>query len=352
VPPVTRAYVVCQTLGWTAYAVSGSLLNLLFGRGLSAAMVATLVSGCALAALGTHRLRAEAHRRGWFGLRVRALVPRLLAAAVTVAVAVELAVWAIGLHVTRVYSLATSTPAVMVATTLNWVFVLVLWTSLYAGVQFFRRYRAAEIRRLELEVAAREAQLRALSAQIHPHFLFNALNSLRALVSEDPGRARDLITGLSELMRYALHAGRRESVLLAEELAVVEDYLALEGARFEDRLRWTVAADPALGALRIPPMALQTLVENAVKHGIAHLPEGGTVSVEARRDGGRLRLTVRNPGRLAAARDGGVGLDNVRERLRLRHGAGASLALAEDGAGGVVAVLDLPADAGATGDAR
>ena len=131
---------------------------------------------------------------------------------------------------------------------------------------------------------------------------------------------------------------------LAEELAVVEAYLRLESARFEDRLRWTMDAPDGVRAALIPPMVLQSLVENAVKHGIATRPEGGTVAITAGREGGSLRLRVRNPGRLAPARDGAIGLANVEQRLSLRYGIGAGLTLAQQ-AGDVVAEITLPLEA-------
>ena len=143
-------------------------------------------------------------------------------------------------------------------------------------------------------------------------------------------------------MRYALQAGRRERVSLAEELGIVEAYLRLEAARFETRLRWKIEMPGELGGAMLPPMVVQTLVENAVKHGIATVPEGGTVLVSVKRDQSSLRVRVTNPGRLVARRNGGIGLANVEQRLRLRYGADASLALTSGEAGGVVAELVMP----------
>jgi signal transduction histidine kinase len=343
--PLTRAYVVCQLIGWTAYAIMGLVITGAFTP-LGTGLAMTTVFGSALGGFGTHLFRGVIHRRRWLELGMRGLLPRLLGGALVVALAVELGVWMFGLYATRVYTWKSSTPAIMTATAFNWAFTIILWTSLYTGVHFFQRYRLGEIRRLQLEVAARDAQLSALNAQIHPHFLFNALNSLRALIPEDPARARDLVTELAELMRYALQAERRERVPLAEELAVVEGYLRLEAARFEDRLRWRIDAGDDVRRTLIPPMVLQTLVENAVKHGIASLPEGGTVVVSGRCEGTSVRLRVTNPGRLAMAREGGIGLANVEQRLRLRYDGRSSLTLAQDGEGEVVAEIVLPAETG------
>jgi hypothetical protein len=341
VPRASRVYVIAQLTGWAIYAAFGVLFTRIF-NGLNAGVASAVIVGCTLGALGSHQIRRTSHANRWWDLPVSALIPRLAGAAIVTAIAVELLVWAYGLFVVHVYTISSSTPGVMVVTTFNWAFIMLLWTALYAGVTFFQRYRHAEIRRLQLEVAARDAQLQTLHAQIHPHFLFNSLNSLRALIAEDPARARDLVSGLAELMRYALQAGRREQVPLAEEMAVVEGYLQLEGARFEDRLRWSLDVPQDCRALMLPPMMLQTLVENAVKHGVAMREEGGDVQVFARLAAQRLELVVRNPGRLGPAREGGIGLANVRERLRLRHGAHASVTLTQASEDVVETLLVLP----------
>lgn len=246
-----------------------------------------------------------------------------------------------GIYLTGAFTWKSSTPGVLFATSMNWIFTILLWTAIYTGVRFFRRWRDSEIRRLQLEVLARDAQLDALNAQIHPHFLFNALNVLRSMIAEDPALARDLVTELSELMRYALLAARRERVTLSEELEVVESYLKIESARFAERLRWRIDADESVRPATLPPMLLQTLVENAVKHGIAAEEHGGEVRVSATRDGDRVRLTVTNPGRLGGPGDTRIGLANSRERLRLLYGERAALTL-EERDRFVVAEITLP----------
>ena len=218
-----------------------------------------------------------------------------------------------------------------------------MWTAIFVGSHWFTRWRDSEIQRLRLEVLAREAQLDVLTSQLQPHFLFNAMNVLRALIPENPARARELVTELSDLMRYALQAGRRERVTLEEELAAVESYLRVESARFEERLRWHVDAAPEVRDRLLPPMLLQALVENAVKHGIAASLEGGEVRVSAVLQDGQVRLRVTNPGQLGGAGDTRIGLANAQERLRLLYGDRAALRLAA--ADGVVAAeVTLPAE--------
>jgi LytS/YehU family sensor histidine kinase len=306
-------------------------------------MDATLLVSVVVAGLVSHGWREVILARGWLSLDGKRLLPRLAAGVVVTALVVEVLVWMVGLHLTHAYTMGTSTPAIMFATTFNWIFTFLLWTAIYIGVHWFLRWRDSEIQRLRLEVLARDAQLDVLTAQIQPHFLFNAMNVLRALIHENPERARELVTELSDLMRYALQAGRRERVTLDEELAVVESYLRVESARFEERLRWAIDIDAAVRERLLPPMMLQMLVENAVKHGIAASDVGGQVVVSAGHTNGAVWMRVTNPGRLGSQGGTRIGLANARERLRLLYGERATLQLrAHDGL--VTAEVTLPAE--------
>ena len=185
----------------------------------------------------------------------------------------------------------------------------------------------AEKGAMELAVLAREAELRALKAQVHPHFLFNSLNSISSLTASDPARAREMCVLLAEFFRRSLAFGDKGSVPLSEELEVARTYLAIEGHRFGSRLVVEEAIEPAGAACAVPPLLLQPLVENAIRHGIATCTEGGVLRLAARTEDGRLHMTVENPfDPDAPARPGvGLGLSNVRGRLRARYGDAARL---------------------------
>jgi len=221
-----------------------------------------------------------------------------------------------------------ATFAYFVGTTL----ALVLWSAGWAGARALRRARQAELARLKAEAERQGMELELLRARLNPHFVFNALNNLRALIHEDPARARDLVTRLSNTLRQALEHNPRGCVTLAEELAVVDDYLGIEGVHYEQRLRVRrCIAEDALPAT-LPPMSLQLLVENAIKHGIAAAPGGGELEVQARLEGRILRIEVANPGRLRKATGRrGVGLAYLRAQLERMELPGA-LALEEEGA--------------------
>ena len=185
--------------------------------------------------------------------------------------------------------------------------------------------RRAEQHSMELSILAREAELRALRAQVHPHFLFNSLNSISALVTTDPLRAREMCILLAEFFRKTLALGDKPGVSLEEELSVARTYLAIEGLRLGTRLSVEEAVDDGARGLRLPPLLLQPLVENAVRHGIATRPEGGVLRIEARTDGQRVHISVENPfDPDAPHRPGaGVGLANVRRRLLAGYGDNA-----------------------------
>lgn len=187
-----------------------------------------------------------------------------------------------------------------------------------------KHYRDIELRRL-----VSQAELRALQAQIHPHFLFNALNTLYGVIPKQAQSARQTVLNLADILRYFLASGKNY-IPLEEELKIVRAYLDLEQLRLGDRLRAKVEADPETLSLPIPVLSVQPLVENAVKHGVSTKAEGGEVAVRARLDGDQLEVTVTDTGSgfPGSGGDGhGVALDNVRKRLQLCYGASADLSI-------------------------
>jgi two-component system, LytTR family, sensor histidine kinase AlgZ len=213
--------------------------------------------------------------------------------------------------------------------------------------------RAAEARALQTSVLARDAELKALKAQINPHFLFNSLNSISALTSINPEKAREMCILLAEFLRMTLGLGEKVVVPLREELELLQRFLAVEKVRFRERLRVQAYADTQAQACLVPPLILQPLVENAVVHGIANLPEGGTLQISADCSGGWLHISIDNSVDPDAppSRKGGMGLANVRQRLEARYGKDASLrTTAEEDRFRVWLVIpaetsDLPSDA-------
>jgi len=205
----------------------------------------------------------------------------------------------------------------------NGLFAL-LFAVMFAGIGYAMHFyrvsleRARVVERIRAELA--QAELRALRAQVHPHFLFNTLNSIASLITVNPAEAEDTTTRLADIFRYVLTASRRDTVPLAEELAFVRDVLRIERVRFGERLKIEESIEPGLEQAPVPSLLLQPVVENAVKYGVSSRAEGGTVSITARREGGRLLLEVRDDGPGMAASTAppgtGFGLASVRDRLR------------------------------------
>lgn len=185
----------------------------------------------------------------------------------------------------------------------------------------------AEIRVQETSILARDAELKALKAQVNPHFLFNSLNSISALTSIDPAKAREMCILLAEFLRMTLGLGEKASVPLSEELAMLHRYLAIEKVRFGSRLQIEEDLQPESKSAHLPPLLLQPLVENAVMHGIANLPDGGLVRISSQSQNGRVSLAIENTFDPDAtpARKSGLGLRNVRDRLEARYGKDANM---------------------------
>jgi LytS/YehU family sensor histidine kinase len=190
----------------------------------------------------------------------------------------------------------------------------------------------AEARVLQASILAREAELKALKAQVNPHFLFNSLNSISALTSSDAPRAREMCVLLGDFLRRTLGLGEKSAIPLEEELSLVRAFLAVEKIRFGARIQMEENVEKEALEIQIPPLLLQPLVENAVAHGIANLVEGGWIKLDAHCGGGNLSITIENnfdpdaPPR----RRGGVGLANVRQRLLARYGERASFVVKTD----------------------
>ena len=213
------------------------------------------------------------------------------------------------------------------------VLIYLLWVASYYVIITMETSQKAEQRATEARVLARDSELRALKAQINPHFIFNSLHSISALTSIDPGKARDMCISLADFLRATLGMGEKTSIALSEELDLVHRYLTVEKVRFGSRLRMEDSVDEAALNCIIPPLLLQPLVENAIVHGIAHLPEGGWIKLQAHAEEGSLTISVENnfDPDYKSKRKSGIGLANVRERVETRYGkSGTFTAKAEN----------------------
>lgn len=200
--------------------------------------------------------------------------------------------------------------------------LVALWLLLYMVWNFIEKNRTDQQQKFNFENTVKELELKTIKSHINPHFIFNSLNSIRALVDENPKRARKAITELSNILRSSMHAEKLETVPLHKELDIVKDYLALEQMRFEERLKVEIKVDEDTLDQPVPPMMLQTLVENAIKHGISKSINGGYVKICSDFTGDNHELVVQNSGQLnGIVNNDGFGIKSAQDRLRfLYHG--------------------------------
>ena len=346
VPAPSALYWRLQLIGWTLYFGFNLAVFSAFSKFSLDLVSITLVIVLTMMVL-THGLRYHIRANSWELLPPVPLLGRLLLINGLLAVLSQLIIWAVLHWVVR--PAPNGNPqgvGQFIGYAFNVNFVLWLWSGFYFGWHYLRRYQQAEVDKWRLTAAVREAEMRTLKAQINPHFLFNGLNNIRALVTENPARARDMMTHLSDLLRYSIQLSSAEQVPLGRELEVVEHYLQLEALQLEERLNYRLDVDPAALDVLVPPMTLQLLVENAIKHGLAPRPEGGSIQLTAQLDGaGQLHVSVRNTGCYQPLPNhGGVGVRNARERLALLFGDTAQLDIDNDPTqpNTVVAHLRLP----------
>ncbi|MGK5036601.1 sensor histidine kinase [Janthinobacterium sp. LB3P118] len=341
-PLLTRInwYWTFQLAGWGAL----TLFNSVYGGSSQLRIVVTIACWGSLGGLLlSHLWHGVLRRRGWAanGLRWKRILPSLALLA-----AIQTASVTAAFHVMYPPDVLRGL-AWLPGALLFWFGVFLTWTVFYFTALSLRRATHLEAETLRLQLHGREAALRALQAQVNPHFFFNSLNSVRALIFEDREAAAYMIDQLANLMRHALQSSQHATVPLSTELDAVRAYLAIEECRFEDRLRVSFAIEisaPELEHVRVPPMALQTLVENAVKYGVETNADGGDISITAQRSAGMdaLQIEVANTGELRnASGSTGIGLRNARQRLQLACGEHASLELRQQ-AGWVYATIHLP----------
>ena len=222
--------------------------------------------------------------------------------------------------------------------------IIVLWIAVYFSIIHTQNLRRREVDNLRLQNALQSAQLSNLRSQLNPHFLFNALNNIKSLVREDGEKAREMISSLTDILRYSLNSGMSQMVTVQEEISFVKEYLDLEHLHMEERLRYEINLDEHARQCRIPPMMIQMLVENAIKHGISQLPGGGNIAVDVAPVEGLLEIRVSNTGHLSAPsrQDGnGLGILNIKSRLKMMYGENSAFDIRENRER-VIATLTMP----------
>ncbi len=336
-----RIYWSLQIGGWLLYAIVQIISSGVVSGGVNSKRLIFLLYEAFLCLMVTHGFRYFLKRWKWLFLSMPNLIPRIL-----------VSVFALGfliyfLRVPMSILLGLFDPVIAFSTerilglTSVYAVIFFLWSVLYFTYHFFDQYNKS----IKYEASMIEIELNNLKSQLNPHFIFNALNSIRALVDENPAKSKQAINQLSNILRSSLASDKKGLTTFDDELKIVKDYLGLESIRFEERLRTEFEIHPDSQKFLVPPLMIQTLVENGIKHGVSKLTQGGIVQVKTFVNNGQLKIHIRNSGHLingAYKSKSGLGLENTIQRLKLIYGDEASFRIFNESDNFVLTEIIIP----------
>ena len=298
--------------------------------------------------LFTHLLRRIIRKNNWLNLPLKNTIPRILIASVITGAVIYAFVFAAS-YIAGTARHEEFNIARPIAGVVNLGGITLLWCLIYFIVHYMENYKKKEIESLIWEAAVKDYELRTLKSQLNPHFMFNAMNSIRALIEEDPESAKIAITKLSNILRYSLQMERMERVPLEDEIETVKNYLDLERIRFEDRLKYKLDIDKSSEKIEIPPMMIQTLIENGIKHGVSKQTKGGEIQLKSKiqstPNGSKLKIEIRNSGHFSEEQlknSSGFGVNNTKHRLNLLFGEKANFSIKNENGDTVLAEVEIP----------
>jgi two-component system, LytTR family, sensor kinase len=338
-----NVYWISQISGWSLYFLINAAAIAIFSefnQDRAAILLFLMFTGLIL----THLYRNKVKKKNWISLPLKKLIPLILIASVVMGTLMYVPYFLLN-YFLEIYPMEGGIPGTLFLGILNTSSIIFFWSLIYFSVHVFENYKLAEIESYVWEAAVKDFELKTLKSQLNPHFMFNAMNSIRALIEEDPAMAKVALTRLSNILRYSLKIERTETVPLEEEIQTVKDYLMLEQIRFEERLNYNLNIDPKSAKIEIPPMMIQTLVENSIKHGISKCTKGGSVSVDTLINDSRLFIKITNTGQVdpeALKHSQGFGVSNTRHRLSLIYGEKSSFSIHNEGPENVSAEIVIP----------
>lgn len=337
-----RLYWMLQIGGWLLYAGAqiGSAVSLAPGGTSATRIVFLLVEGMICLAV-THAFRVFLNRKKWLYLGMGRLIPLVLVSVMVLGLAVYFLRLPVSLMLGLFDGDVAFDPNRIAVFTLIYALIIFVWSVLYFTYHYFERYSKS----LRYEASMIEIELNNLKSQLNPHFIFNALNSIRALVDENPAKSKQAINQLSNILRTSLASDKKGLTKFDDELKVVKDYLGLESIRFEERLKTEFNIHPESANFLVPPLMIQTLVENGIKHGVSKLTAGGVIQVRTSVESGRLKIQIRNSGHLingTKRNKRGLGLKNTMQRLKLIYGDEASFRIANENDTFVLTEIIIP----------
>jgi hypothetical protein len=338
-----RLYWSLQIGGWLLYAlfqIIGS--RIAFGGEWANTNRIIFLSCEALACLFlTHALRQFINKWRWFNLGMVRLIPRVVLSVFSLAVALYLIRILISFPLGQYRGEIALDPVRFIGLTTVFAVIFFIWSVLYFVYNYFERYNKS----LKLEASVKEIELSNLKSQLNPHFIFNAMNSIRALIDENPEKSKQAVNQLSNILRSSLATGKKGLTRFEDELKIVKDYIGLEQIRFEERLKAVFEIDDESLDFLVPPLMVQTLVENGIKHGISKLTKGGSILLKTSVMNDRLKIQVRNSGVYINGErrsSGGLGLENTTQRLKLIYGDDATFKILTEKNNFVLVEIEIP----------
>jgi len=296
----------------------------------------------------THILRGIIRKYNWLNLPLKNTIPRILTSSIIAGMIIYALVFAAS-YLAGTFKQDEYNFARFIGGIVNFSVLVLLWNLIYFVIHYMENYKKKEIESLIWEAAVKDYELKTLKSQLNPHFMFNAMNSIRALIEEDPDSAKVAITKLSNILRYSLQMERMERVALEDEVETVKNYLDLERIRFEDRLKYKLDIEKSTQKIEIPPMMIQTLIENGIKHGVAKRTEGGEIHLKSKllsnANGLKLKIEIRNSGHFSEEQlknSSGFGVSNTKHRLNLLFGDDAHFTITNENEGIVLAEIEIP----------
>ncbi len=335
-------YWICQIGGWLFFVIAQSIffqLNNSLTLNLIVSLLILLAFGISL----SHLYRNAIVKFGWLKLNAIQLIPRVIFSTVVLATILEYSQYFIG-WIMKISIIKHSDNLTIIVNILNLAFLFFFWSLIYFLIHYIENYKKVEIENLKWQASINEIELNKLKSQLNPHFMFNSMNSIRALIDENPEKSKDAVTQLSNILRSTLLMGKNKVISFDEEFKIVQDYLSLETIRYEERLKTIFTIHPESKHFNIPPLMLQTLVENGIKHGISKLTKGGTIEITTTINKQNLIVEIKNSGQLSKQKESttGLGLKNTIQRLELLYGKEAQLTIKNLDSENVVTELIIP----------
>lgn len=337
-----RLYLVFQICGWSVFALFQIIYSYDSSGSITTRRLVFFIIEALICLAVTHAYRNLIRRWKWLSLPIHKLLPSVIVAVFVMALMLYLLKIPVNVALGRLFNPQTAFDLQQIlGQSIIYSIVFFLWTVFYFTYHYFDQYNKS----LKYEASMIEIELNNLKSQLNPHFIFNALNSIRALVDENPRKSKQAINQLSNILRKSLASDKQGLTNFDDELKIVKDYLGLESIRFEERLHTEFEIDPESQRFLVPPLMIQTLVENGIKHGISKLTPGGLIQLKTVVEGNRLRVQIRNSGHMVnGAKRGksGLGIKNTVQRLKLLYGDEATFKIVNENDNFVLTELVIP----------